>query len=200
MSLNPIKWIVGAAGDAFGTWQERKAQAKKIEGEIAGKRLEYKKAKFDAKINRLTARGRRDMSYDMQVLKNRQHTWLDEFIGVAIVGITLCAFLPWTAPYVKEGWQSVSEAPFWFQFAWIVLISSTLGGLTILRIMMGSKVGNGIRDKIRGELTNGEDEKKERSSVSSTKKAEPEESSPANEGEPDEEDEDGYPFKHRHRR
>lgn len=148
-----LSTLGGPVADAFGAWQARKEKAKEAESEITKKRIEYKKAKYEAKIKRLTARSDREMSYDMQVLKNRQTSWLDEFLGVAIVGITLCAFLPWTAPYVKEGWIAVSEAPFWFQFAWVTLIASTLGGLTILRIMMGSKVGNGIKNKLESSVT-----------------------------------------------
>lgn len=137
MDLNPLKWIVKPIAGAVGAWQERKAQAKEVEGRIKEARIGVKLAKLNAKAERYRIRTQADSSYDMQVLKNRQHTWVDEFIVVAIVLMTVLAFIPATHPYVEAGWKAVSEAPFWFQFAWITMIASTLGGLTILRIMMG---------------------------------------------------------------
>lgn len=145
--------VLGALGkpiaSAVGSWQARKQAEVEGRTEIEKARIDYKVAKYRAKVNRLYQEAEHAASYDMQVLRNRQHTWVDEFLVVAIVAITLCAFLPWTAPYVAAGWKAMAEAPFWFQFAWTVVIVSTLGGMMVLRIFMGSKTGNALTKKIQ---------------------------------------------------
>lgn len=153
MNLNPVTAIAKVVGSAWGTYQERKTQAKQIEGELSKDRLEYKKAKIKAKTDRVLQIGQESHSYDMQVLKNRQTTWLDEILGGAIILMTMLAFIPGTQEYVRLGWQAVSEAPFWFQFAWYTLIVSTLGGMTVLRILMGNKIGNGIKQKLETSVS-----------------------------------------------
>lgn len=153
MNLNPFTAIASVVGNAWGTYQERKTQAKQVEAELSKDRLAYKKAKIQAKTDRLLAKSTNDQNYDMQVLKNRQHTWLDEVLGIAIIAMTALAFVPGAQEYVKAGWQAVSEAPFWFQFAWYTLIVSTLGGLTVLRILMGNKIGNAIKSKMETSVS-----------------------------------------------
>lgn len=132
--------IASPISNGFQAWNKRKETEREMAGEVAKAKVNYKIRRYELKTKRLEAQADRDLSYDMQVLRNRQHTWVDEFIVVAVVGITLLAFLPWTQPYVKEGWDAVADAPFWFQFAWITVIVSTLGGLTILRILKGTAI------------------------------------------------------------
>lgn len=181
MNLNPITAIVGAVGSAWGAYQGRKAaaeagardlEAQKIkyraETQAGARRVQLKKidveiARLEGKERRLRERGKADAEYDLQVLRNREGTRMDEFlillfaaifaapfIGAIIHSVT-CALGFCTdfgiSAAVQNAWQAhgYDSAPWWFEFAMVGILVSTLGLMRVLRLFV-----NSLKMKFRG--------------------------------------------------
>ena len=55
-------------------------------------------------------------------------SWKDEFWSLIFGAILICCFLPWTQPYVKEGFVFLQEStPNWFSNMLYIIIGSSFG-------------------------------------------------------------------------
>ncbi len=156
MPFNPIATILGAAGDAFGAYQGRKAAAEAGARRLALKKIDVKVARLEAKENRLRERGKADAEYDLQVLRNRDTTKMDEFLILFFAAIFALPFLNAIIlaltcavgscvdlgldDAIHAGWRAhgYDGAPWWFEFAMIGILVSTLGLMRLFRIFVES--------------------------------------------------------------
>ena len=121
-------------------WSARKTA--KLEGalELQRAQQELKVTKVRADIDSAKQAVQNDSDYDMQVLKNREKTYADEFIILVWFAVFLAHFVPPLQPYMAGGWEAMGygEAPpFWFELGMVGILVSTLGLMRLLKIMIG---------------------------------------------------------------
>ena len=119
---------------------DAKTKQIKVEG-----KHKIEQAKIDLEVAKLTAQSKKearqyegDMSYDMQVLKNRRETIADEVIIFGFCLILLLTFVPATQGAMGIGWKALDGAPWWFEFGIVGILVSTLGLKDVLRMFMGA--------------------------------------------------------------
>ena len=126
-------------------WSARKTVKEQSKILIAEKEVDLKIAKIDAAIKRQTTELARDNDYDMQVLRNRDKTYADEAIIFLWFAVFIAHFLPYTQPYMAEGWSSMgyTDGPaWWFEFGMVGILVSTLGLMRILKLLYAKGVSN----------------------------------------------------------
>ena len=109
--------------------EERKL---KIEGKLSIQKakIDYKVAKLESKSKAQGVKAENSISYDMQVLRNRSKTFMDELIIIAFMLLIIMHFIPGMQGYMRGGWEAMGygeKPPLWFEFAIIGILVSTLG-------------------------------------------------------------------------
>ena len=128
--------------ELIGGWNARKEVAAKSAAKIAEAEVDFKVAQFEARADRARRESLMDFTYDMQVLKNRNLTFADEFLIGIWVLIFVSHFLPWTQPYMAAGWAAMGyegSPPWWFEFGMVGILVSTLGLFRVLRLLLSRK-------------------------------------------------------------
>ena len=112
--IGPILSTIGALGKS---WLEtRKVKA---EGKIA-----IAQANVAAVVKKVEQQGQ----MDLQSVDGMQHSWKDEAWTIWFIGVLTACFIPWSQPYVKEGFIFLKEsAPEWFSWAFLGTIAATFG-------------------------------------------------------------------------
>jgi hypothetical protein len=115
--------------DAFNSWRERRHELKmaKHEGKLTKieAQAEIEKARAQGAIQRLAERQRADIDWELMSIKNSG--WKDEYLTVLITASLVLVFLPWTQPYVIDGFRALEATPFWYQMAILIVIGSAFG-------------------------------------------------------------------------
>jgi hypothetical protein len=122
-------------------WDARKTAKQDGSQRLEEARQELKVVKIQASIDAAKVVVQNDSNYDNQVLNNRTKTYADELLIFIFMGIFLMHFIPSTQPYMAEGWVAMgySDGPAWFfEFALVGILVSTLGLMGLFRIMMGA--------------------------------------------------------------
>ena len=122
----PILGIVASAvGGIFKSWMEVKKV--KAEGKIS-----IASAKVQAKVKKIEQQGQ----MDVQSVNDMRFSWKDELLCLWFVAALTACFLPWTQPYMKEGFTFMAgNTPYWFEWSFIGIVAATFG----LRTWMGAK-------------------------------------------------------------
>lgn len=110
-----ISGVTSLASDYMATRKAKVESKAKIE-----------EAKTEAQIAQLRRVAETETNYDMEALRQTQYSWKDEFALVVVVFPFIGAFLPWTQPYIKEGWIFLSEhtpQEYWFIFSGAIAAS-----------------------------------------------------------------------------
>lgn len=161
--LNPLNFIESIS-EGYKAHQKTKAERIKIKGETKLAELEGQKkiaeARIDLQIAQLKTKTELSLKetdqiqdYDMQVLKNRERSYADEFIIANFFFTYIAHFLPWTQPYMAEGWLAMGydSPPWWLEFGMVLILVSTLGGMRVLKLFLGkfkqSEMVSGESDK-----------------------------------------------------
>jgi hypothetical protein len=136
-----VSFFTNPIADLTGGYRERKRIASETAGNIATAESNLKIAKFKAEENRLLNSENNDTDYDMQVLKNRKNTYMDEIIIVFFLALFAMHFLPGTQPIMLKGWTAMGYkgAPWYFEFIIVGIAVSTLGLMRLFRIFFRSK-------------------------------------------------------------
>ncbi len=131
-----------AIGTTLATgWDARSTAKQNGAQRLEEARQELKVVKVMSAIDAAKATVQSDSSYDGQVLRNRGKTYADEMLIFIFMGIFVMHFIPSTQPYMADGWAAMgySDGPAWFfEFALVGILISTLGLMGIFRIMMGA--------------------------------------------------------------
>jgi len=110
----------------------------KIEGaqKIVQAKIDLKLARLKAKETEISNIEDNDAAYDMQVLKNRSESIIDEFIIVAYFILIALHFVPAMQPYMLQGWKSMGYegVPWWVEFGALGILVSTLGLMRLFRM------------------------------------------------------------------
>lgn len=131
------------AGQVIGRYQARKKAKQAAAARIEEKRADLEVSRIDAEIRRQDRTDTADIDYDIQVLRNRERSWADEILIAVFLTLFVLPFVgPRYAAVVEAGWKAhgyVDGAPWWFEFAIVGILVSTLGLFRLLRIWFGKR-------------------------------------------------------------
>ncbi len=142
-----IGMIADLAGKVIGRYQARKAVKAAAAVRIEQKRADLEVARIEAEIRRQERTDTADADYDLQVLRNRERSRADEVLIGIFAGIFILPFVDalqatWSgrrlglAEAVAAGWRAhgYGGAPWWFEFAMVGILVSTLGLFRLVRM------------------------------------------------------------------
>jgi len=110
--------ISGVTSLASDYMSERKTKAES--------KAKIAQAETEARIQHLKRVAETESSYDLEALRQTQYSWKDEFALIVVVFPFIGAFLPWTQPYVEQGWIFLSEKTpdyYWYIFSGAIAAS-----------------------------------------------------------------------------
>jgi len=125
-------------------WSSRKTAKANGAQKLQDAVQELKLTKVKASITAAKTAASSDSDYDMQVLKNREKTYADEFLIALWMTIFVMHFIPQTQPYMAGGWIAMgySDGPaWWFELGMVGILVSTLGLMKILKLMLSGGFG-----------------------------------------------------------
>jgi uncharacterized ion transporter superfamily protein YfcC len=132
--------VVGTVGDVVKKDQAIKEIKEKGKLSITQAQIDLDVAKLKAQIKQQQTQAANDMTYDMQVLKNRRESLIDEFIIVGFFIIMILTFIPATQTTMAQGWKALNDTAWWFEFGIVGILVSTLGLKDVLRIFLGGSI------------------------------------------------------------
>tara|TARA_R110002096_G_scaffold54783_1_gene141209 strand:- start:503 stop:913 length:411 start_codon:yes stop_codon:yes gene_type:complete len=129
--LSPIANIAG-------TYIQGKMDKQKAETDV-----KVARAKAEAKVYETEATS--SMLMEQNLTNQMAGSWKDEFWTIIFGGILVACFLPWSQPYVAEGFTFLNEStPDWFSTCLYICIGSSFGyrfGKTGMQLMNNNKKG-----------------------------------------------------------
>lgn len=137
---NLLGSVVGTVGDVVKRDQQIKKIKEKGNLDIQQAKIDLSVAKLNAEIKRQQTQADNDMTYDMQVLKNRRESFIDEFIILGFFIIMILTFIPATQGTMAAGWEALNDTAWWFEFGIVGILVSTLGLKDVLRIFVGGSI------------------------------------------------------------
>ncbi len=139
-----IAFFTNPIADFTGSYRERKRIASEMAASIATAEGNLKIARLTAETNRLISTENNDTDYDMQVLKNRKNTYMDEIIITFFLVLFAMHFFKQTQPIMQSGWLAMGYqgAPWYFEFIIVGIAVSTLGLMRLFRIFFRAKEKN----------------------------------------------------------
>ena len=124
--------IIGPISSLAGTWLQGKVDKAKAETDI-----KVAKARAEAKVYETSATS--EMLNEQALTAQMAGSWKDEFWTIIFGGILVASFLPFSQPFVKEGFIFLEQAtPQWFSTCLYICIGSSFGyrfGKTGLQLM-----------------------------------------------------------------
>ena len=116
-----IQALIGPIANLAGTWFQNKLEKTKAEG-----KAKVAEAKARATVAEKVASGK--IEWEGKMADATNESWKDEFWSLIFGAILICCFLPWTQPYVKEGFVFLQEStPNWFSNMLYIIIGSSFG-------------------------------------------------------------------------
>ena len=113
--------LISPIASLAGTWLEGKVNKAKAETDV-----KVARAKAEAKVYETEATS--SMLMEQNLTAQMAGSWKDEFWTIIFGGILVGCFLPWTQPYVKEGFVFLQEStPNWFSNMLYIIIGSSFG-------------------------------------------------------------------------
>lgn len=136
-----LSFLTNPIADLTGSYRERKKIAAESARDIAQAEVDFKVAKLVAKTRRLEEQETNDADYDMQVLKNRAETFMDDFFIIVFLTIFIMHFIPATQPYMHKGWLAMgyNGVPWFMEFILVGVAVSTLGLMRLFRVFFRMK-------------------------------------------------------------
>ena len=137
---NLVGSVVGTVGDVVKKDQQIKEIKEKGKLDIQQAKIDLDVAKLKSQIKQQETQAANDMTYDMQVLKNRRESLIDEFIILGFFLIMILTFIPATQTTMAAGWKALNDTAWWFEFGIVGILVSTLGLKDVLRIFLGGTI------------------------------------------------------------
>ena len=124
--------LIGPISSLAGTWLQGRVDKAKAETDV-----KVARAKAEAKVYETSATS--DMLNEQALTNQMPGPWKDEFWTLIFGAILVASFLPWSQPFVKEGFIFLEEStPDWFSTCLYICIGSSFGyrfGKTGLQLM-----------------------------------------------------------------
>ena len=124
--------LISPIASLAGTYLEGRVNKAKAETEV-----KVARAKAEAKVYETEATS--SMLMEQNLTNQMAGSWKDEFWTIIFGGILVACFLPWSQPYVAEGFIFLNEStPPWFSTCLYICIGSSFGyrfGKTGMQLM-----------------------------------------------------------------
>ena len=124
--------LISPIANIAGTYLQGKMDKQKAETEV-----KVARAKAEAKVYETEATS--SMLMEQNLTNQMAGSWKDEFWTIIFGGILVACFLPWSQPYVAEGFTFLNEStPDWFSTCLYICIGSSFGyrfGKTGMQLM-----------------------------------------------------------------
>jgi hypothetical protein len=134
--------IIGPISSLAGTWLQGRVDKAKAETDV-----KVARAKAEAKVYETSATS--DMLNEQALTNQMAGSWKDEFWTLIFGAILVASFLPWSQPFVKEGFIFLENStPDWFSTCLYICIGSSFGyrfGKTGLQLMNKRNTDNGFK-------------------------------------------------------
>ncbi|WP_299002336.1 hypothetical protein [uncultured Shewanella sp.] len=139
-----LNFFTNPIADLAGSYRERKRLAAESAKMLVDAEIKLKISKLEAKARRFEQTANNDADYDMQVLKNRNESLMDNFIIIIFSALLIAHFISTLQPYIAKGWLAMGYrgAPWWFEFIIVGIAVSTLGLMGLFRIFWRQKTSN----------------------------------------------------------
>lgn len=128
--------ILGPVSSLAGTWLQGRVDKAKAETEV-----KVARAKAEAKVYETEATS--SMLNERELTNQMAGSWKDEFWTLIFGGVLVASFIPWSQPYVKEGFIFLeTSTPDWFSTCLYICIGSSFGyrfGKTGLQLVNNRK-------------------------------------------------------------
>ncbi|OUU63128.1 MAG: hypothetical protein CBC24_09440 [Candidatus Pelagibacter sp. TMED64] len=113
--------IFGGISSLASTWLQGRVEKAKAESDI-----KVARAKAEAKVFETEATS--SMLNERSLTDQMAGSWKDEAWSLWFIAVLTCCFLPWTQPYVKEGFLFLeTSTPNWFSNILYIVIGSSFG-------------------------------------------------------------------------
>jgi len=128
--------LISPIASLAGTWLQGRVDKAKAETDV-----KVARAKAEAKVYETEATS--SMLMEQNLTNQMAGSWKDEFWTIIFGGILVACFLPWSQPYVAEGFIFLNEStPPWFSTCLYICIGSSFGyrfGKTGMQLMGKNK-------------------------------------------------------------
>ena len=128
--------LIGPISSLAGTWLQGRVDKAKAETDV-----KVARAKAEAKVYETSATS--DMLNEQALTNQMAGSWKDDFWTLIFGGILVASFLPFSQPFVKEGFIFLENStPSWFSTCLYICIGSSFGyrfGKTGLQLMNKGK-------------------------------------------------------------
>jgi hypothetical protein len=127
--IQAVLALLGLAGQSVGSYIEGKNEERKA-------KLEIKKIEAQGRIEAAKARAQIEAEYDNYAQIAMRYSWKDEYL---VIILTLPFLLSFFTPYIAaiwgidltaqlaEAWTLVGQAPEWYQWSLLGIITATFG-------------------------------------------------------------------------
>lgn len=118
-----------------------KVELLKVETELRIIQIEAqaRAAEAQAKLEMAKQGQKIDFELDKESVRQMQNSWKDEFLLLLFSLPVILTFIPSMQPYVKQGWEMLSQAPEWFLWLYAAMIISVWGLRGIARTILESR-------------------------------------------------------------
>jgi len=115
-----IQALIGPIASLAGSWMEKKVTEQKGKSAVA-----LAKAEAEAEVMKVAAT--HEAGWEKIMAQGSQDSWKDEAWTVLFIIIIAMCFIPFTQPYVEQGFDALSRTPDWFQWAMYASIGASFG-------------------------------------------------------------------------
>ena len=115
-----IQALIPAITELAGGWLKGKAEEK-----AAQSRVKVAKAEAEAEVMKVAAT--HEAGWEKIMAQASDNSWKDEAWTILFIIIIAMCFVPFTQPYVEEGFAALSRTPEWFQWAMYASIGASFG-------------------------------------------------------------------------
>lgn len=136
--VKALSFFSNPIADLSGSFRERKRISAESTARVVEAEIDLKISKLNAKSEQAKRQHVSDSDYDMQVLRNRGETIMDNVVIFVYLGLMIAHFIPFFQPYMLNGWKAMGYdgAPWFFEFVNIGIVVSTLGLMRLFKIFM----------------------------------------------------------------
>ena len=122
-----IQALIPAIANLAGGWLKGKAEEK-----AATSKAKVAKAEAEAEVMKVAAT--HEAGWEKIMAQGSQDSWKDEAWTILFIIIIAMCFIPFTQPYVEQGFDALSRTPDWFQWAMYASIGASFGLRGIKRL------------------------------------------------------------------
>ena len=115
-----IQALIPAIAELAGGWLKGKAEEK-----AAQSRVKVAKAEAEAEVMKVAAT--HEAGWEKIMAQASDNSWKDEAWTILFIIIIAMCFIPFTQPYVEDGFAALSRTPDWFQWAMYASIGASFG-------------------------------------------------------------------------